>query len=296
MQEPDPKKAAWSAFFAGCSSIIFYPLELLKVHRIVSDGHSKNFMEQHSNSFITLQSVLKKEGVLALYRGCHLQIIDGLSWGGYFYIYQQAKIFHSDIKDSNPQMFRFITASEAAVLLKFIVSPLNVVKTRVMLIKNSEGWLKDTWDATAKIYKVDGLRGYWAGMVPSLLLSINGSFHLFFYENFKERGMTETTMGTAIAGSLSKTMASFLTYPLQTIKFRIQQEQYSDIRLVKSHSIQARPSSERFFSGVVDCAVTTYKREGVRGLYRGLALNLARVAPANGLFFVMYELVSKLNF
>lgn len=296
MEEPTPKKAAMSAFLAGCSSMLFYPLELLKVHRIVSDGHSKNYMNQFPNSYLALRTLVRNEGVSALYRGCHLQLIDGIAWGGYFYIYQWAKEYHTEMKDAHPQIFRLVTASEAAVLLKFVLSPLHVVKTRVMLIKNSEGWVRDTLDSSVKVWKVDGFKGFWRGMVPSLLLSLNGTLHLFFYENFKELATTETNKWkTALAGSLSKCIASFLTYPLQTIKFRIQQEQHSDQRLIKSNKILSTPSSSQFFSGVVDCAVTTVEREGVKGLYRGLTLNLLRVAPANGLFFVMYELLSHIN-
>jgi solute carrier family 25 folate transporter 32 len=296
MQEPKPTKAAVSAFIAGCSSVLFYPLELLKVQRIVSDGHSQNFMPQYSNSFKALRTTVKTEGITAMYRGCHLQLLDGFVWGGYFYIYQQAKAYHAGLKETRPQTFRLLTAAEAAVVLKFAVSPLHVVKVRVMLIKNSEGWLRDTLDSAIKIWKVDGFRGFWSGMTPSLLLSSNGALHLFLYENFKVLGDTESSLWrTAAAGSLSKSLASFLTYPLQTIKFRLQQEQHTEIRLLRALNINRTPQSDKFFSGVWNCAVTTYTREGFRGFYRGLTLNLLRVAPSNGLFFVLYELVSQLN-
>jgi hypothetical protein len=89
-------------------------------------------------------------------RSAYLQLLDGFVWGGYVYIYQHAKAYHADLKESCPQTFRLLTVAEAAVVLKFAVSPLLVIKVRVKLIMNSEGWLRDIFDSALTLWKAEG--------------------------------------------------------------------------------------------------------------------------------------------
>ena len=79
-------------------------------------------------------------------------------------------------------------------------------------------------------------------------------------------------------GAISKTIASTATYPWQTIKSRIQQRQKLD----------AKP-----YNGMIDCGTRIMKNEGIRGLYKGLAPNLMRIAPSAAITFFTYENVKE---
>jgi len=50
-------------------------------------------------------------------------------------------------------------------------------------------------------------------------------------------------------------------------------------RLQFQHHEPAGRGSERFYSGLLDCLAKTVRSDGVRGLYRGLGVNLLLVAP-----------------
>jgi solute carrier family 25 folate transporter 32 len=46
------------------------------------------------------------------------------------------------------------------------------------------------------------------------------------------------------------------------------------------------------YAGATDCIRRTYRGEGLRGFYKGLAPNLLRVVPATMITFLVYENVS----
>ena len=78
-------------------------------------------------------------------------------------------------------------------------------------------------------------------------------------------------------GAVSKVVASTATYPMQVLKTRIQQR--------AKHGQDA----ERLYVRVIESTRITLEREGVRGLFRGLAANLYRTVPASAITFVGYE-------
>lgn len=81
------------------------------------------------------------------------------------------------------------------------------------------------------------------------------------------------TLDLLCASSLSKMIASALTYPHEVIRARMQ------------HSPKA------VFSGLRDCARKTVQVEGLAALYKGFGVNLARTVPGAALTLVSYELV-----
>ena len=52
---------------------------------------------------------------------------------------------------------------------------------------------------------------------------------------------------------------------------------------------QPAGASERLYSGMVDCAVKTVRREGVLSLYNGFLPNFLRIGPWCAIMFTTYE-------
>jgi solute carrier family 25 folate transporter 32 len=89
--------------------------------------------------------------------------------------------------------------------------------------------------------------------------------------------------------------SSILTYPLITIKYRLQQEQYSCQIKKSSSEVNAKVvTSDPFYVSFRHCVSKTFQQEGVKGFYKGLSINVARVIPTNALFFVVYEKISSM--
>ncbi|GAB4842181.1 Mitochondrial arginine transporter bac2 [Ancistrocladus abbreviatus] len=82
--------------------------------------------------------------------------------------------------------------------------------------------------------------------------------------------------GVALGGFGTGALQSLLLTPVELIKIRLQLQQ-------KTHF---RNDSE---TGPINVAKNIYRTEGIRGLYRGLAITVLRDAPAHGLYFWTYE-------
>lgn len=180
-----------------------------------------------------------------------------------------------------------------------------------------------TVDAVMHIAREEGLSGFYRGLGPSLLLVSHGAIQFMVYEELRSlsanwgrqpahhhTGATAATTESQLPwpwrrsarnnsssnssgghsaatplrqpssteivgmGALSKLVATVITYPNQVVRTRLQQR-------MGGRAI-------RYRSGW-DVLRITLRREGPRGLYRGLLPNVLRVVPQAALTFLVYE-------
>jgi len=74
-----------------------------------------------------------------------------------------------------------------------------------------------------------------------------------------------------------------VTYPLTTIRTRVQQNQFFNNR------------AEAKYRSVKDISFYMFKDEGIRGFYKGMVSNLMKGIPQRGIYFYFYEML-KSNF
>lgn len=53
--------------------------------------------------------------------------------------------------------------------------------------------------------------------------------------------------------------------------------------------IDGQAGQARQYKGMIDCFARTYKSEGLWGLYKGWTMSLAKVAPAAGISWFVFE-------
>ena len=75
----------------------------------------------------------------------------------------------------------------------------------------------------------------------------------------------------------SSTTAMLATYPLNVIRTRMQ-----------TGGMPGFPA----YDTASDCLVDVVRREGVRGLYRGIAPSLSKVLPASSISYAVYDTLS----
>ena len=284
-------ESALAGFLASTSAGLFFPLEVIKVHLMVADGRSKNFTPHFRHSMQVLRSLYAEGGILRLYRGWYLSTANSITWGVYFYVYQLGKDnVGQALSPHHPELAKLMVAFQASVVTALAMNPLMVIKTRVMLLKYRQVWHQDIVDSVRKLWRLDGPMGFFNGLVPALFLSLNGTLHMYFYETFKEHFNPEhDNYKTSAIGAISKLLSSALLHPFQTLKYRMQQEQHSGFILKRGHEVSGEVDRSRLFAGLKECIQSTYQYEGIRGFYKGMAINLARLLPANAVFFLVYE-------
>ncbi|XP_072028832.1 solute carrier family 25 member 32-like [Amphiura filiformis] len=271
------------------STLILHPLDLVKVRLQVSDGQKSR--PTYSGLVHVCRSVVRNHGFVGLYQGVTPNIWGaGLSWGFYFFFYNALKAYMKD-GDKTPlgPGMHMLAAAQAGAVTLMITNPIWVTKTRLCLqyegvnkgvVKgNATHYYRGMWDALFKIYRYEGVRGLYKGLIPGLFGVSHGALQFMAYEELKKgynsyMGLPQDGQLGALAyisfAALSKTFAVVSTYPYQVVRSRLQDQ-------------------HRNYSGVTDAIIKTYRGESWKGFYKGLWPNILRVTPACCITFVVYE-------
>ncbi|XP_054273997.1 calcium-binding mitochondrial carrier protein SCaMC-2-A-like isoform X4 [Macrosteles quadrilineatus] len=194
-----------------------------------------------------------------------------------FMAYEQVKKFirnNSNNKELTIHQ-RFMAGSVAGGFSQTVIYPLEVLKTRLALRKTGE--YKSIMDAAKKIFKHEGLKSFYRGYIPNMFGIIPyAGIDLACYEtlknNYLKKHLDETPSPLLLlaCGTCSSTCGQVCSYPLALIRTRM----------------QATPNNKHTM-------VTQFKEivhsEGLVGLYRGITLNLLKVAPAVSISYIVYE-------
>lgn len=265
------------------STLILHPLDLLKIRFEVNNG--LNYDPKYKGIINGISTIFKHEGITGLYRGAIPSTIGaGTSWGLYFWFYTALKAFKQDGDVNSPLTpgQHMIAATQAGALTIVLTNPIWVSKTRLCLQSRAPSQVEQysgMVDTLVKLYKAEGLQGWYRGIFPGLLGVSHGAIQFMAYEEMKNSYNKHYDMPITsklgvveylVFAAVSKFVAVSITYPYQVVRARLQNQFYS-------------------YKGNVDCVKKTWQNEGWRGFYKGLGTNLLRVVPATMLTFVVYE-------
>lgn len=183
------------------------------------------------------------------------------------------------------------TAGSAAVIACY---PLDLVRTRLTTELEGREHYRGMIDAFRKIASTEGFAGFYCGLGPTLLVAVpNFAISYSVYGTLKEQFLDdelfynlrkvdsesgEPRLGfqlTLFCGAASGTLATLATFPMDTIRRRMQ---IQNLHLPKEERLTARSHIYRMVT-----------QEGVTSLYRGLTPELLKVIPMVGTMFFVYE-------
>jgi len=174
------KKDIYSGLYAGLlSTIICNPLDVIRTHK-----------------------QLNKEYILSvrfLYRGIKSSIIGiPLFWSIYFPSYNY-------LKNNN---YSILSGYLACNLASTVTCPIWFIRQRYQVKGNFE---------VIKFYKNNGIKPFYNAIIPTYLINISFLFQIPIYEFLKTKYENNTTNIFFIT-VLSKTISTFITYPIDTIR------------------------------------------------------------------------------
>eukprot|EP00055_Hartaetosiga_balthica_P000894 m.137723 g.137723 ORF g.137723 m.137723 type:complete len:336 (+) comp12231_c0_seq1:179-1186(+) len=262
------------------STIILQPFDVVKVRMQVSGAYSQS-THNYKSSFHALQSLIKNEGLTALYKGSAPNILgNALAWGTYMLGYDFIKTLLAKEGESlHPAQHLFAGVAAGNVAL-FAVNPVWVVKTRMILqTKHDAVQYTSMRHALSTIWKSEGIRGFYKGVLPGILGTTHGGIQFMVYEALKKKFQVDPsqtqlkTVEYLVAATVSKWCAGFATYPYQVVR---SQEQ------MVGNTVSAR--------GIL---LNIFRENGVTGFYKGVWPYMVRTVPATCIIFVAYENISQ---
>lgn len=169
------------------------------------------------------------------------------------------------------------------MLTALCTNPIWVIKTRMLSTSATHpGAYQSIVDGATQIYRAEGVAGFYRGLVPSLFGVTHGAIQFMAYEQLKiyrARTLTggQKDLGASdflILSGLAKVIAGSSTYPYQVVRARLQMY-----------------DADSTYKSARDVVSQVWRKEGLKGFYKGLAPNLLRVLPSTWVTFLVYEKV-----
>jgi len=111
----------------------------------------------------------------------------------------------------------------AGTISSVIANPFWFVNTRMTLAKGSS---KSILETVRQIYSEEGLHAFFKGVLPNMILVLNPIINFVVYEALKKKILQRnkkdfTTLMIFLISSVGKTLATFATYPILTVRVRM---------------------------------------------------------------------------
>ena len=214
--------------------------------------------------------LLKREGVKSLYKGMGSSLVGVMiSFGLYFLFYRVFKNMFLRRKGQLSNKDIMIITLLAGEINTVISHPIWMIQTRICIGKH--GNFKDH---VKEIYKEGGLKAFFKGILPNMLLVLNPIINFVIYEKLRKLYIDSVkSPGFSkifLISIISKSIASFTTYPMLTLKT------LAFISKNENHS-------------VLDIARTEYKKYGAGFLYRGVYVKLFQSVLYNAFMMMSFE-------
>ncbi|EUC50983.1 hypothetical protein COCMIDRAFT_31872 [Bipolaris oryzae ATCC 44560] len=180
----------------------------------------------------------------------------------------------------------------AGAITSLFLTPIELVKCKMQVPVESPGTVVATptiRGVIASIYRHQGFSGYWHGQLGTLIRETGGGAAWFGgYEGMKIifKGINGSTKDEDLrvwqrmaSGSVAGGAYNFMFYPADTIKSRMQTEDVKHLTGGKSS-----------FTAV---GKALWKQHGIKGMYRGCGITVARSIPSSAFIFTVYEELKK---
>lgn len=255
------------------------------------------------------RNIARVEGFRGFFRGLLPTLIGILpARSTYFWAYSTTKATLSARFGESPPV-HMASAAVAGITSNTLTNPIWLMKSRVQLQAGSAATDPRAYrgyaDAVGKIFREEGLRGFFRGLSASYWGVTEGALHFVVYERIKARLVVHNRERIArgdylndpkrsgaprpedlspvqylTAAAVAKLLASTATYPHEVVRTRMREQ---------PKFVGAVPK----YRGMIQSLKLISREEGRRGLYAGMGTHLARVVPNAALMFFTYETVVK---
>jgi len=192
---------------------------------------------------------------------------------------------------SSVQSLRALVAGGVGGVFAVLVGhPFDLVKVRLQTAE--KGVYSGAMDVVRKTLARDGARGLYAG-VSAPLVGVTPMFAVSFWgydvgknlvRSFSEVKNDQFSVAQiSAAGFFSAIPMTLITAPFERVKVLLQIQGQK----------QLAPGEKPKYSGGVDVVRQLYKEGGIKSVFRGSAMTLARDGPGSAAYFATYEIIKR---
>ncbi|KAK2713405.1 mitochondrial glutathione transporter SLC25A40-like [Artemia franciscana] len=238
---------------------------------------------QFTGTIDAFVKITRNEGVLSLWSGLSPTLVLALpATVIYFTTYEQLRVHLNDKYGSyrsQPMWIPLLAGGLARTWAVTLVSPLELIRTKMQSQRLS---YLDVRIAVKDLVKVQGVKGLWLGLGPSLLRDVPFSaIYWLGYESLKKKYMPDPNrLGLSfLCGALAGSFAAVVTLPFDVVKTHRQIELGEQV-LISGKTVR---------SSTLAAIMKIYQQSGVSGLFTGVVPRVIKVAPACAVMISSYE-------
>lgn len=296
-----------SGLFSGSmAKMITHPIDTLKA-RVQVETKANEKMSH------ALKTLVQKEGLAGLYRGIGVAVLGSLPANVlYFGTYEFCKkhlLFLNYFQGSEFLKY-FISGICAETVACLIYVPVDIIKERRQVQTKVKTYhYKSDLDALFQIVKQEKLRGIYRAYGATIFsFGPMSAFYFMFYEYFKgffvrndaqtyikkikKEDLNDNTsnkqnlkklnisfLESLLCSGLASSLSSFITTPLDLVKFRMQ------VQRADAHYDNKTAEYRNMVQGLIRIGYT----EGIKGLFRGSCARVLCFAPTGALSMTFLE-------
>ncbi|KAJ7349192.1 mitochondrial carrier domain-containing protein [Mycena albidolilacea] len=300
---------------AGIASKIFeHPFDLTKVRlqSQVLDAEARFTGPIHC-----LTQTWRNEGIRGLYRGLPAPIVAAMAENASLFLsYRELqdvikRINHQHIQEASTMPQIALAAAGAGAITSFLLTPIELVKCKMqvqMLVAPSSQpqKLPGPLAVFMSVIRNTGVRGLWLGHTGTFIRETGGTAAWFSTKEFVASllvarrhtklkdgaGLTSASAKelrpweSALSGACAGAAFNFALFPADTVKSAMQTEE--ELRPVAKSLGKAAPRPSFFAT-----FKAMYRAQGIKGLYAGCGITVARSGPSSAIIFLIYDGLSK---
>lgn len=163
--------------------------------------------------------------------------------------------------------------------------PFDTVKVRLQTQSTIKPIYNGTFDCFAKIIQKESIFGLYKGMssplyclafINALIFGLQANISKFLSNSNDYRSI-------CLSGMIAGGVQTFICSPMELCKTYLQMQGVGEKREL------FKLSKTYMYQNAFDCVYKIYKMRGLKGLYRGFYITLARELPAFGLYFTVFK-------
>lgn len=246
---------------------------------------------------------IRSDGVLGLYRGISAPLVGAALETSSLFFWERVGregLFNAGVYDREkplPLSALWLTGAISGAFTSLVLTPIELVKCKIQVPADAVVKIAPTpLSVIREVWKHQGIRGFWNGQLGTLIRETGGcaawfgsketTSLLFRKWNASKESSTSAALSSplqpaplplwqqAVAGASAGMSYNFLFFPADTIKSRMQ-----------TVSVSSTAPQVTFWNE----GAAIYRQYGLKGLYRGCGITVARSAPSSAFIFIIFD-------